>query len=278
MAGVKAYAKLGARLVGLNALKSGIQKTSRKTARFLNNVGITAHYLQTGFIILASLVAFWLAWKGWFPSIAYVAFGGHTGEAIQLLSTLDPARYTPRKYIFCTGDIMSLNKATSFEASLKPRSSVPNGAASQTVSPTEGPFHFFELPRARKVGQSYVSSIGTTLYSLAITFWKLAAKPILTRQSHQIPDLLIVNGPGTCVMILGQRSPEIIYVESFARVTSLSLSGKILKNVVDRFIVQWPINDGVVSDAGKVDGEGTGFAAGKGKEALSNVEYHGWLI
>jgi len=31
-----------------------------------------------------------------------------------------------------------------------------------------------------------------------------------------------------------------IYVESFARVKSLSLSGKILYWLVDRFIVQWP--------------------------------------
>lgn len=32
-----------------------------------------------------------------------------------------------------------------------------------------------------------------------------------------------------------------IYVESFARVKSLSLSGRILYPVVDRFLVQWPL-------------------------------------
>jgi beta-1,4-N-acetylglucosaminyltransferase len=196
---------------------------------------------------------------------------------------------------------MSLKKATAFEHGLQ----TPNGTARQTMGEA---FQFVELPRARKVGQSYLSSIGTTLYSLAITFWKLAAKPILTRQMHQIPDLLIVNGPGTCVMVvlvykllrvscelslplvpsiiltvkylqvMGQRSPEIIYVESFARVTSLSLSGKILKNVVDRFIVQWPINEDNDSRAGKVGDDGAVSNVGKNKESLSNVEYHGWLI
>jgi beta-1,4-N-acetylglucosaminyltransferase len=32
----------------------------------------------------------------------------------------------------------------------------------------------------------------------------------------------------------------LIYVESLARVKSLSLSGKLLLRVVDRFVVQWP--------------------------------------
>jgi beta-1,4-N-acetylglucosaminyltransferase len=31
-----------------------------------------------------------------------------------------------------------------------------------------------------------------------------------------------------------------VYVESFARVKTLSLSGKLLYPFVDRFIVQWP--------------------------------------
>jgi beta-1,4-N-acetylglucosaminyltransferase len=61
--------------------------------------------------------------------------------------------------------------------------------------------------------------------------------------------VLIVNGPGTCVVlvlvswirrILGLDHTRIIYVESFARVKSLSLSGKLVKPFVDTFVVQWP--------------------------------------
>ena len=33
---------------------------------------------------------------------------------------------------------------------------------------------------------------------------------------------------------------EIIYIESFARVYNLSLTGKLLYPFVDRFLVQWP--------------------------------------
>ena len=33
---------------------------------------------------------------------------------------------------------------------------------------------------------------------------------------------------------------KLLYVESFCRVKSLSLTGKLLKPIVDKFIVQWP--------------------------------------
>ena len=55
--------------------------------------------------------------------------------------------------------------------------------------------------------------------------------------------------------MLGLRYTKIIYVESFARVKSLSLSAKILRRVVDLFIVQWP------------------EAGGEGRKV-----YHGWLV
>jgi beta-1,4-N-acetylglucosaminyltransferase len=39
---------------------------------------------------------------------------------------------------------------------------------------------------------------------------------------------------------LGATRTKIIFVESFCRVQSLSMTGKILYYVADRFIVQWP--------------------------------------
>jgi beta-1,4-N-acetylglucosaminyltransferase len=54
---------------------------------------------------------------------------------------------------------------------------------------------------------------------------------------------------GTCVPIcfvaffynvLGISRTKIIYVESFCRVKKLSLSGKLLYYIADKFIVQWP--------------------------------------
>lgn len=63
------------------------------------------------------------------------------------------------------------------------------------------------------------------------------------------PDLIICNGPGTCVPIclaafiyrfLGLFDCKIVFVESFCRVEHLSLSGRLLYYFVDKFIVQWP--------------------------------------
>lgn len=39
--------------------------------------------------------------------------------------------------------------------------------------------------------------------------------------------------------VLGRRSPRLVYVESFARVETLSLTGRMVRPLVDRFVVQW---------------------------------------
>lgn len=96
------------------------------------------------------------------------------------------------------------------------------------------------ITRARQVHQSYLSSIVSTLYAVG-----LALRIVYVER----PDLVLCNGPGTCVplciaafllnMLLG-RHTKIVYVESIARVTSLSLSGKILYPICDMFVLTWP--------------------------------------
>ncbi|KAH6581351.1 hypothetical protein BASA60_002472 [Batrachochytrium salamandrivorans] len=63
------------------------------------------------------------------------------------------------------------------------------------------------------------------------------------------PDVILCNGPGTCVPMavlavwlrcMGIINTRVVYVESLARVQDLSLSGKILYRIVDQFVVQWP--------------------------------------
>tara|TARA_B110001450_G_scaffold250548_1_gene269388 strand:- start:448 stop:963 length:516 start_codon:yes stop_codon:yes gene_type:complete len=96
-------------------------------------------------------------------------------------------------------------------------------------------FHF--ITRAREVGQHWCSSVLTTIASFLSSMF-------LCRINS---DILLVNGPGTCVPIVMQAfvskcfsANRIIYIESFARVKTLSLTGKIVYPFVDRFIVQWP--------------------------------------
>jgi hypothetical protein len=57
------------------------------------------------------------------------------------------------------------------------------------------------------------------------------------------------NTPGTCLPIclagyalrlLGVRRVKVVFIESFCRVQSLSLTGRLLYYLADRFVVQWP--------------------------------------
>ncbi|EFN51637.1 hypothetical protein CHLNCDRAFT_27798, partial [Chlorella variabilis] len=97
------------------------------------------------------------------------------------------------------------------------------------------------IPRSREVGQSFLSSVPTTLKAL----WAAVAVVL----DHQ-PDLVLMNGPGTCIPIaaaawlfrlLGVCGGKVVYVESIARVYRLSLSGKILYHarLAHTFFVQW---------------------------------------
>jgi beta-1,4-N-acetylglucosaminyltransferase len=120
------------------------------------------------------------------------------------------------------------------------------------------------LPRARRIYQSLLTTPFSSLWTLLHAFpILLRAPPLLPgkppatpyeRAAADLPDLIITNGPATAVIVIlaslilkffdirGAQSRgkcKTIYVESFARVKGLSLSGKILSRVVDRFLVQW---------------------------------------
>ncbi|XP_047641205.1 UDP-N-acetylglucosamine transferase subunit ALG14 homolog isoform X1 [Phacochoerus africanus] len=155
--------------------------------------------------------------------------GGHTTEILRLLETLSDA-YSPRHYVIADTDDMSAHKINSFELS----------RADRNPSTTLPEYHIHRVPRSREVQQSWPSSALSTLYSLWFSF------PL----THRVkPDLVLCNGPGTCVPIcisalllgiLGIKKVIIVYVESICRVEHLSLSGKILFHLSDYFIVQWP--------------------------------------
>ncbi|KFU96450.1 UDP-N-acetylglucosamine transferase subunit ALG14, partial [Chaetura pelagica] len=148
--------------------------------------------------------------------------GGHTTEILRLLSCLSES-YSPRHYVFADSDKMSEAKIRSFEQ--------------KTFSNSQFTLH--RIPRSREVRQSWTSSVVTTLYSILHSLH-------LTNKLK--PDLILCNGPGTCVpvcisaLLLGLliKRAIIVYVESICRVETLSLSGKILYYFSDYFIVQWP--------------------------------------
>lgn len=154
--------------------------------------------------------------------------GGHTSEMLRIVGGLNLKRYTPRVYVSASGDKMSKEKVKVFEKS--------NGTLG-TVAVT-----IRTIPRARQVLQSYVTSVFTTLAAiLSSCFLVFSSRP----------DLVLCNGPGTCIPVcfwayllkfFVLRDTKIVYVESLCRVQRLSLSGLLLYYlcIADYVYVQWP--------------------------------------
>lgn len=146
--------------------------------------------------------------------------GGHTTEMLAMMRCLSDKIYTPVHYIISKTDTTSVKHLDTKE----------NKRKEKTID---------YISRSREVGQSYFSSIFTTLYSF-IDGIKVIRK--------YKPELLLVNGPGVSISIaymilifnyLGLLNCHIIFIESFCRVQSLSLSGMLMLPIADRFIVQW---------------------------------------
>ncbi|KAG1742827.1 glycosyltransferase family 1 protein [Suillus lakei] len=172
----------------------------------------------------------------------FLGSGGHTSEALKLASALDFCRYSPRTYIVSEGDAFSAQKALALEH-IK--------ATDHVFSDDQPQYKFLTIPRARRVHQSLLSSPPDAVKSLLACVCLVSVRPLFKKGAFRQPfaDLLILNGPGTCVILcvaillnrlIGLPSPRVMYVESFARVKSLSLSGKLLYHFADRFVVQWP--------------------------------------
>ncbi|XP_073061302.1 uncharacterized protein [Primulina eburnea] len=158
--------------------------------------------------------------------------GGHTAEMINLLAVLQMDRFKPRYYIAAATDNMSLQKASILENSL----------LDKVKDEVVGTSHFMQIYRSREVGQSYITSIGTTLIALTHALWLMFSIR---------PQVIICNGPGTCIplciiaflfKVFGIRWSSIFYIESIARVRRLSLSGLLLYKLrmADQLFVQWP--------------------------------------
>lgn len=147
--------------------------------------------------------------------------GGHTAE---MLRSITPWKQSARLVAICANS--DLRSPILFEKHMNER-----GVKNPTI---------FRIPRARVVSQSWLTTPFTVLISLVYTvslLWKCDM------------DVLLCNGPGTCVPvcvvvyianIFGLLKTEIVFIESVARVKSLSLSGKIVYYLADVFLVQWP--------------------------------------
>lgn len=183
--------------------------------------------------------------------------GGHTAEMLALLRDLDTSKYQHRSYVVSAGDAFSAQRAKDFEEAMEREAESYARENRKAKIAVYGTYDVAVVPRARRVHQSLVSTPWSCLQCLWACFG------VMDNKKFGYPDLVISNGPGTGVMVVvasvmlrfvtyvpfmkeprvvrRKRKLRTIYVESWARVKKLSLSGKILNDLslVDRFIVQW---------------------------------------
>ena len=157
-------------------------------------------------------------------TVIVLGSGGHTTEMLELSMRMDPERYSPRVYAVAATDTHSAGAVRAAEAA---RQRTDHAVA--------------RIPRSREVGQSWTSTVASTaracLYCLVLVF-------------RTQPELVLINGPGTCLPVLWSHffwravgvlplRSRAVFVETVARVKKPSLTGRLARPLVDLYFVQW---------------------------------------
>lgn len=174
-----------------------------------------------------------------------IGSGGHTTEMISMIErSIRPIPGTWRRYVVNEDDAMSGERITSLEGRIAKRF--------KAIRSDPGRFDIVTVRRARNVHQSWRTTPHTALQSL-ISMRAVFAS--IDRQGpFQYPRAVFTNGPGTGFIVLlavhilkifkvfPDHTAKTVFVESFARPDTLSLSGKLIHylNIADVFLVQWP--------------------------------------
>ena len=181
-----------------------------------------------------------------------------------LLRSLDTSSYTFRRYVVSSGDGFSAQKAAEFEDRL--------AIQAEDERKIYGGYDIKIVPRARRVHQSLKTTPLTALECLWACLKMLRESPLeqprirRPQRSQWYPDLILTNGPATATIVIlaslllrlayipgTGNTMRSIYVESWARVKTLSLSAKLLlmTGACDRVLVQWRALDKRGSKLGK---------------------------
>ncbi|KAM3435486.1 hypothetical protein NHJ13734_005522 [Beauveria thailandica] len=168
--------------------------------------------------------------------------GGHTREMLMMMDdgTCD-FRRSHRRYLVTRGDATSLHHLHAYEAALTALC-----AARQTET---GTYDVVHVTRARRVHQSLLTTPFSALRSVLDIVPALLARP---EDSRRYPSLVFSNGPATGFFVAAviyalklagavpAESMRFVYVESWARISTLSLTGKLLHytGLADFFAVQ----------------------------------------
>ncbi|CAK9296445.1 unnamed protein product [Gordionus sp. m RMFG-2023] len=178
--------------------------------------------------------------------------GGHTMEMLRLIKYLTPDKYSPLVFVIAETDYHSLAKIklhcnNIFKKTDKIKIDNSNDdqhkaleSENELTKLNDKKYSVVKIPRCREVQQPWLTIFKPTTLALYKSFLLLY---------NERPDMILTNGPGTCIpiclaalvyQILGLfKLPTVVYIESVCRTHSLSLSGKILYIISDLFFVQW---------------------------------------
>ncbi|GKZ28768.1 UDP-N-acetylglucosamine transferase subunit [Aspergillus brasiliensis] len=204
--------------------------------------------------------------------------GGHTAEMFSMLRRmkLDPSKFTHRTYIVSSGDNFSATKAVEFETTqLNAKFASSDPSYTIVTVPRARLVHQSYLTAPFSTLNSFWSCL---LVLRGLHPDQDRQSRLASHLPSPYPDLILTNGPATAVCVIvaarllrlwlllcaivspsshkrstppsdtvtdlepvpGTYQLRTIFVESWARVTTLSLSGKLLLPLTDRFLVQWP--------------------------------------
>lgn len=176
--------------------------------------------------------------------------GGHTSEMLETIKRkFIPQANAHRRYLVTTGDQDSLNRVIKLETLI--HRCFPGG------DPRTGTLDTFRVPRARKVHQPLwtapLSCLNTAIHAVnALTREPDARPTTLHGTLFKYPHVIVTNGPATgfvvCLVahllrvfyLVPQNRLKMVYVESWARSRSLSLTGRLFlwSGIADMFCVQ----------------------------------------
>ncbi|KAK0704820.1 glycosyltransferase family 1 protein [Lasiosphaeris hirsuta] len=174
--------------------------------------------------------------------------GGHSAEMIETIKQkFCGQRNQHRRYIITSGDGSSLNMVKKLEATIS--DAYPDERA--------GTRDVFNIKRARAVHQPKCTAPFTSLLSAAHAINALTREPNLrpVRQygyQFKYPHVIVTNGPATGFIValvayllkifylVPQNRLKTVYIESWARTKTLSLTGKLFLHtgIADMFCVQ----------------------------------------
>ncbi|KAI1084016.1 oligosaccharide biosynthesis protein Alg14 like-domain-containing protein [Whalleya microplaca] len=172
--------------------------------------------------------------------------GGHTSEMLKMIKqSIRPEANSHRRWVLGTDDRLSFDKVLKFEQDLGDR-------FGQQGLPC-GTFDVMSFRRGRAVHQSWFTTPWTVFLNIVHILRILISVPS-TRRVHgfQFPGVIVTDGPGSGFLFLlvahflklfyiaPEKYMNTIFIESWARASSLSLSGKLiwLFHLADVFVVQ----------------------------------------